>query len=442
MKGGRMRAALIGTLLTGVFMGAAINNIASAPLGLIADDFATSPARITLVVGASGFALACCMPVAGWLSVRWGSRRILIGAFVLLGLACLVAGSASTVWLLVLARVAQGVAMSVVPPTVMYALPELLGGQRRERALGWWAVANGAGTALGAPLGALIADTLGWRAMFLVFVPVCFVLAVACYWLRADAERQRPLDVGGAVLLTVALAFVITPLMASGVGLPGLALGLIGAVGAGASVLFVRRLRTAEAPFVAPRFLRSPAFVVGSLGVAGQMFILGSASVLVPLVTVEVYGFSVAVAGTFVLVVTVTMMLLAAPVSGLVPRYGARRLILAGLTLTAAAVTGVAATAAIGAVIPAVVGCLLLLGVGLALLQSPSAIMVSAQPSSRGAGVGLFNSLRFAGGVVGASWLSIAALAGADASQALYLTGIPVLLAGVVVGIVRPTPGG
>jgi MFS family permease len=432
-----MRATLIGTLLVGVFSGAAINNIASAPLSLIADDFATTPERITLVASASGFALACCMPVSGWLSVRWGSRRILVGAFALLGLGCLLAGLAPSVWVLVVGRVVQGIAMSVVPPTVMYVLPELMGADRRERGLGWWAVANGAGTAAGAPLGALIADTLGWRMMFLPFVPACGTLAVACFWMKADAEPQRRLDARSAVLLTVALVFLIGPPMAVGAPVSTAVLGAMGAVGVITSLAFVWSLRRAESPFVDPGFLRSQGFAVGSLGGAAQMFVLGSISVLVPLVGVQVYGYSVRVAGLFVLVVTVTMMVSAPPISGLVPRYGARRLILWGLGLASASVAAAAATLSSGLVVLTVLACLLMLGVALGLLQSPSAIAVSCEPSSRGSGVGLYNSIRFGGGVVGVGWLSLAAHLGATSSQALLLAAAPVLAAGVVVALLH-----
>src|SRR5690625_3105073 len=103
---------LIGVLLLGIFSGASINNIAAAPLSLIAKDFDTSPSSITLVASASGLALACTMPVAGWLSVQLGSRRILFLAYGLLMVGCLLAGVSQSVWLLTGARILQGLAMS------------------------------------------------------------------------------------------------------------------------------------------------------------------------------------------------------------------------------------------------------------------------------------------------------------------------------------------
>ncbi len=432
-----MRAPLIATLLFGVFSGAAINNIASAPLSLIADDFDTSPARITLVASASGFALACCMPVSGWLSVRWGSRRVLVAAFTLLGLGCLMAATSQWVWLLVLSRGVQGIAMSVVPPTVMYALPEIVGEGGRERALGWWAVANGAGTAAGAPLGALIADTWGWRMMFLVFVPICGLLATACLWLKSDAAPQRRLDLRSALLLTGALMFLIGPAMVAGLSVPWAVMLLPGSIGLLLVVAFMRSLQTASSPFVEPSFLQSNGFLVGSLGGAAQMFALGSISVLVPLMVVERFGSSVRIAGLFVLLVTVTMMLSAPPISRVAPRFGASRLIATGLGVVASAIAAAATVMAAGLAVPFVVGCLVVTGLGLGLLQSPSAIAVSSEPSSRGSGVGLYNSVRFSGGVVGVGWLSIATLVGASGVQALWLASVPIAAAGLVVVLLR-----
>lgn len=426
------------TLLAGVFLGATINNLAAAPLSLIAEDFDTTPSRITLVASASGFALACCMPLSGWLSVRWGSRRVLMGAYGLLGVGCLMAGLASSVWLLVVARIVQGLAMSVVPPTVMHVLPEVMGLAKRERALGWWAVANGAGTAAGAPLGALIADTLGWRAMFLVFVPGCAVLMVACWWMKPDAAPQRRLDVGSALLLTLALAFLIAPVMVLGAEIPTGALIAAFVVGIGAVAVFLRGLHRSAAPFVSPALLRSPGFFVGSLGGTSQMFILGSVSVLVPLVALQTYGMSLRLAGLLVLVVTLMMMGSAPPISRLVPRFGTPRVIAVGLVLSGTALVGTGGALAVEAPVLLLVACLLVLGAGLGLLQSPSAIAVSSEPASRGAGIGLFNSIRFGGGVVGISWLSLMSLFGVGTDQALLLAAFPVLTAAVAIVLHRP----
>lgn len=452
--GGARRWGLIIILLVGVYSGATINNIASAPLSLIAADFDTSAATITVVASASGFTLACCMPFAGWLGVRLGSRTVLVGSYALLGLGCLLAGLATSVWMLVLARVVQGVAMSVIPPTIMHTLPALMGEGLRARALAWWAVANGAGTASGAPLGALIADTLNWRVMFFAFVPVCLLIALACLPLTPDAAPQGRLDVRSALLLPVALALVVAPTMVVGLGLQwGV---LVGSVLAGvlAAVLFVRSLRRSPAPFVAPDFLRSARFLVGSLGGAVQMFVLGSVAVLVPLIVVEAYDLSVRVAGLFVLVVTATMMLSAPPVSALVRRIGAWPTIVAGLVLVAGAVLAVAsvlsasvlsasgqagsdqaASQAGGAPMGVVIGLLALAGLGLGLLQAPSAVVVSADPRARGSGLGLFNSIRFSAGVVGAGWLSMADQWGAGPQQALLAAGVPILAVLLVVAV-------
>lgn len=446
-NGGARRWGLIIILLVGVYSGATINNIASAPLSLIAADFGTSAATITVVASASGFTLACCMPFAGWLGVRLGSRTVLVGSYALLGLGCLLAGLAQSVWMLVLARVVQGIAMSVIPPTIMHTLPALMGEGLRARALAWWAVANGAGTASGAPLGALIADTLDWRMMFIVFVPVCLLIALACLPLKPDAAPQGRLDVRSALLLPVALALVVAPTMVVGLGLQwGV---LVGSVLAGVlvAVLFVRSLRRSAAPFVAPDFLRSTRFLVGSLGGAVQMFVLGSVAVLVPLIVVEAYDLSVRVAGLFVLVVTATMMLSAPPVSGLVRRIGAWPTIVAGLVLVAGALLAAASvlsasgqsdqatSPAGGAPMGLVIGLLALAGLGLGLLQAPSAVVVSTDSRARGSGLGLFNSIRFSAGVVGAGWLSMADQWGADPQQALLAAGAPIVVVTIVVAV-------
>lgn len=422
---------LIGVLLLGIFSGASINNIAAAPLSLIAADFDTTPSNITLVASASGLALACTMPVAGWLSVQLGSRRILTLAYSLLLVGCLLAGLAPSVWMLIVARVLQGLAMSVIPPTVMYVLPMIAGSARRARALGWWAVANGAGTASGAPLGAFIADAFGWRMMFLVFVPVCALLALGCRRLPPDSDGSRPLDAVGAAMITSALLFLLAPALISGAGTrPVVQLSLL-AIGVASTILFVRRMATAREPLVDPAFLRSRGFLVGTVSGSCQMFTLGTVSVLVPLLLLD-QGASIRVAGLFVLMVTLVMMAAAPIVSSLVPRIGAGPIMVVGLWLLCVSIavcallfqqehTGLTAAP------------LLAIGVALGCLQSPSAIVVSEEKSSRGSGVGLYNSLRFGAGVLGISWLSLSSAWGLSDSEALMVAAVPIAAGGLVV---------
>lgn len=157
----------------------------------------------SFAVCAAGFTL-----FLGRCADLFGRRRMFLAGMVLLGTASLAGGLASTAWLLLGARAAQGIATAAVAPAAMSLLtttfPE---GRARERVLGLNGALMAAGFTTGAVLGGILTDLVSWRwAFFLNVVVAVVVLAVAPTVLR---ETRRPassrLDAGGAVTVTLAL---------------------------------------------------------------------------------------------------------------------------------------------------------------------------------------------------------------------------------------------
>lgn len=157
----------------------------------------------SFAVCAAGFTL-----LFGRCADLFGRRRQFLLGIALLGIASLVGGFADEPWLLIVARVAQGLATAAVTPAALSLLttsfPE---GPRRDRALGLNGALMAAGFTTGAVLGGLLTDLISWRWAFFVNVIVAImVLAVGPVVLKeTDAERRPRLDVPGAVTVTLAL---------------------------------------------------------------------------------------------------------------------------------------------------------------------------------------------------------------------------------------------
>lgn len=157
----------------------------------------------SFAVCAAGFTL-----LFGRCADLFGRRRQFLLGIALLGVASLVGGFADEPWLLIVARVAQGLATAAVTPAALSLLttsfPE---GPRRDRALGLNGALMAAGFTTGAVLGGLLTDLISWRWAFFVNVIVAImVLAVGPVVLKeTDAERRPRLDVPGAVTVTLAL---------------------------------------------------------------------------------------------------------------------------------------------------------------------------------------------------------------------------------------------
>ncbi|MGB9378129.1 MAG: MFS transporter [Mycobacteriales bacterium] len=205
--GARERVALI-VLLTASFTLAVDFSILNVALPRIGHDVGFSLSNLQWISTAFAVCAAGFTLLFGRFADLFGRRRQFLVGIALLGVASLVGGVAGQQWLLLLARVAQGIATAAVTPAALSLLttsfPE---GPRRDRALGLNGALMAAGFTTGAILGGLLTDLISWRWAFFVNVIVAVVvLAVGPVVLsETKAERRPRLDAPGAVTVTLAL---------------------------------------------------------------------------------------------------------------------------------------------------------------------------------------------------------------------------------------------
>ncbi|HUZ25517.1 MAG TPA: MFS transporter [Streptosporangiaceae bacterium] len=181
-------------------------------------DLHASDGALQLIVGGYAFAYAAGLVTGGRLCDLFGYRRLFVAGmtgFALSSLACSLARSPDQ---LVAARLAQGVTAAAMLPQVLALITATVPAPSRPRAIGWYGVPSGLGAIAGQVLGgALItADLagLGWRAIFLVNVPVGAVAAILAWrMLPTPPRRQRPgLDPLGAIGAATTVGAVLVPL--------------------------------------------------------------------------------------------------------------------------------------------------------------------------------------------------------------------------------------
>lgn len=168
---------------------------------------------------------AVAQPVFGVLADQLGARAALVCGMVLAALGGLVGGFGASLASLLVARVLIGVGTAATYPSAMAGLRErqtATGHPVPSRILGRVAVAVQVAAALGLPLGGLLTSTMGWRAVFLINVPVGLALATAgVFWtprptLRVQKPRSTvrlldPLGVGLFALFVSSLSFALVP---------------------------------------------------------------------------------------------------------------------------------------------------------------------------------------------------------------------------------------
>ncbi|WP_225836870.1 MFS transporter [Streptomyces sp. NK08204] len=192
--------------------------IVNVALPRIGADLAAGEAVLELVVAGYGVAYAVLLVLGGRLGDLFGRRRLFLGGMAAFGLTSLACGLAPGAWSLVAARVAQGASAAAMLPQVLATIQSATSGARRAKAMSLYGATAGlamvAGQILGGVLVAADIAGSGWRAIFLVNVPVVvlgLVLAVR-YVPETRSQRPEPVDGPGTALLALSLLTLLAPL--------------------------------------------------------------------------------------------------------------------------------------------------------------------------------------------------------------------------------------
>ncbi|MFP5364883.1 MAG: MFS transporter [Thermoleophilia bacterium] len=369
--------ALSGTLLplNSTMIAVALPDIASG----IGGGVAASSWLVTSYV----VAMAALGPFAGRLGDRRGRRRVLLWGLFAFAAASAAAGLAPSLGLLIAARLGQAIAGSLVFPNAIALLRDALPDGRRAAGFGLLGSAVGVAAAIGPALGGVLVGAFGWRAIFLVNVPV----------------------VAAAVVLSLR------------------ALPRIPAAPRG---------RSPDPPRVRWDWtepLRVPVFGAAAAAVGLSNLAMYGTLLAVPVVLASRPGWSAADAGLALAMLSVAMIAVAPAGGRLADRRGHRLPAAGGLALLT--VAG-AMLATIGAAPSAfgLAGALLLAGIGLGLANAAlqTAAIEAVAPRHAGVAAGLFSTGRYAGSIVSA--LLLAALLGDGGAHAGAFFAITAIAAG------------
>ncbi|MFI0912627.1 MFS transporter [Streptomyces abikoensis] len=307
-------------------------------------DFGAGVAQVQWTSTSYLLAVAALLVVAGRLGDRYGHPLMLrLG---LLGFAAASAGIALAPgigWVIGL-RAAQGVSGALLQPATLALLRSAYPEERLGRAVALRTSAIGVAAAAGPVLGGALVGPLGWRAVFVINVPVALASAAVTLAVRAPApprDGSQRLDLPGAALLTTALAALVHTLVGvpeHGWTAPPTLLGLT-AVAALATAFAAHERRTSQ-PIVPRAVARSvpvtasmTLLLVTTAGMFGALFVT-------TFFLQNVLGYGPLDCGLRVLPLTV-LMVLGAPVAGAaLRRHGPRRTATAGSLLVVLGVAG------------------------------------------------------------------------------------------------------
>ncbi|MBP1179827.1 DHA2 family efflux MFS transporter permease subunit [Methylobacterium sp. PvR107] len=388
------------------FVDGSVVNVGLPALGR---DLGGGAAGLQWVINGYLLPLTALLLLGGALGDRIGRRRTLILGALLFAAASLACGLAPNLAILVAARLGQGVGAALLLPNSLAILSDTFTGEARGRAVGTWSAAGAATAAIGPVFGGWLIDGIGWRAMFLVNLPLAFGAAFLA-WRYVAADRTADaghLDIGGAILATFGLGTMTWGLIV-GSGHPGFdwqALTLLG-IGAALLVGFVLWERRQGDRAMMPLALFSTRSFAGLTLLTLLLYgALGAMLVLLPYILIEASGYSSTAAGAALLPLPLVIAVGSPVLGGLAGRIGSRPLLTAGPLVVAAGFLLLLRigehTAYVSTVLPGLV--VAALGMACAVAPLTTAVLGSVDERHSGSASGFNSAVARAGGLVATS---------------------------------------
>lgn len=401
----RQQVGLITGICIASFAGCLDFTIVNTALPAIQQHFPAGLDGVQWVMTLFVIALCCCMVLATRLADRYGKREVLYGGMLLFTLASLSAGLAVSLPMLVVSRLIQGAGCAVLYTATAAILVESIAESQRGRALGLLFAANGLGLTLGPVAGGVLVELLGWRAVFLINVPLMAFSYFCCLGKIAvkPGTKNQAVDYPGWILLIgVLVPLLLLTVYISRWGLFGPASLLLLAISLISLLLFIRYERRAASPLIQLGVLSNRLFRRAcGLSILLAVFYC-SAFLLMPFKLLELYSLNAAQLGVMLLPVTLVMALVSPLTGKLSDRFGPWPVLAAGFVMLALSGILQSRFSAPPSLVMTVVA-FVLMGAGWGAILGPSvAAALAALPEAlHGQGIGISWTLHNLGGALG-----------------------------------------
>jgi MFS transporter, DHA2 family, multidrug resistance protein len=281
------RAIITACVMVATLMQSLDTTIVNVALPYMQGSLAASPDQITWVLTSYIVAAAIMTPPVGWLSARYGSKKLFLVSLIGFIIASMLCGAAGSMVEMVLFRTAQGVFGASLVPLSQATILDIYPPAQRGQALAIWVMGVIVGPILGPTLGGYLTDFYNWRWVFYINLPFGIATVAGLWIFMKDPDRPAVphFDFLGFAVLSVGLAAfqlmldrgelkdwfgsreIITYAVLSGLGF----------------YLFVVQMLTTDAPLIPPRIFRDVNFVMGLLMIfIVGMMILAIAALLAP----------------------------------------------------------------------------------------------------------------------------------------------------------------
>ena len=411
LSAGAKRLILAATVL-GSSMAFIDGSVVNVALPTIQQKLHAGPEAIQWAVNGYMLMLGALVLIGGAAADRFGRRRIFLLGIVVFTLASLICGAAPDVAVLLAGRAVQGVGAALLTPASLAILGSSFPKAERGRAIGAWAGFGALTMAAGPVLGGWLVDTVSWRAIFLINVPLALG-AVALAWRalpESRTEGAKGLDLTGAALAAGglgAITWALTRAGTSGFAKPDVLVALaVGLVMLGAFAWVENRSPNAMAP---PALFKSSSFLAANGLTLLLYFALGGALFFLPFELIRVRGYPATAAGAALLPFSLIMGTLSGAAGRLSDKLGPRLPLTLGPLIAG---VGFVLFALAGPGVPYWQGVLpatLVLAAGMTLAVAPltTTVMTSVGDEHAGTASGINNAVARIAGLLAVAAMSL-----------------------------------
>lgn len=402
--------AVIWVLLAAAFVAILNETTMGMAIPHLITDLGITPIAAQWVTSAFMLTMAVVIPITGFLLRRFTTRQMFLSAIALFSVGTLLAALATGFPMLLGARVVQASGTAVMMPLLMTTIMNLVPAASRGRMMGRVSVVISLAPAIGPTMSGFLLDHFGWRAIFVVVLPIALVaMLIGWRWLTNVGETMHaPIDALSIVLSAFGFGGLVFGLsqiggMGSGASWMPMAIALaVGVVGLGLFLWRQVALQKEDDALLDLRVFASRDF---SLSMA-QMFLLslaffGSITVI-PLFLQDALQLKALDAGLVVLPGALAMGLLGPVIGRIYDSHGTRILLIPG-SILAAAMLWLFTTLSTGSSVWLVMVAQTLLSVGLALSFTPlfTASLASLKPKFYSYGSAVIGTIQQVAGAAG-----------------------------------------
>jgi EmrB/QacA subfamily drug resistance transporter len=404
------------SLVIGFFMILVDTTIVSVATPAIIKDLDAGVNEVVWVTSAYLLAYAVPVLITGRLGDRFGPKYVYLLGLTVFTLSSLWCGFTSSIEMLIIARVVQGLGASMITPQTMAIITRIFPADQRGRAMALWGATAGVATLVGPLLGGVLVDAFGWEWIFFINIPVGLVgFALASRLVPRLATHSHRFDWLGVALSGVGMFLLVFGIQEGHQYDWGQITGLISVpllIGAGVVVLtlFVGwQARNRREPLVPLSLFRDRNFSLANVAITTMGFSITALAFPFMLYSQLVRGLSPTKAAMLLVPMAIMSIVLAPGVGRLTDRVHPRLITGFGFTAAIVALFWLSREMTPDSrtwVILVVMG---LFGVGNAFIWAPnSATATRNLPMHQaGAGAGVYNATRQVGAVLGSAAIAV-----------------------------------